>query len=98
MIAEGQADQALHSHVLADSAVQASFDSEFEVASTLADEAVSRAAMSGDRWAIAMAAWAPRDAALTGAWAAGGWGPPERSRGEHDARTSRQRGTRSARP
>jgi predicted ATPase/DNA-binding SARP family transcriptional activator len=56
--AEALADVALLSSVLADSAVHETFQGQAEVASRLADEALSCASVTGDRWAIAVAAWA----------------------------------------
>ena len=55
-IARTQADIALYSRILADSAVHAGLDGEFEAATTLADQALHSAKTSGNRWAIAMAA------------------------------------------
>ena len=57
-IAEALPDAAPLSAILAYGAVQESWNSDFELASTLADEATTYATMSGDPWTIAMAAWA----------------------------------------
>jgi len=57
-IARTLADPAMLSEVLYSRSVQESRDGRLDVASTLADEAVACARVTGDPWAIAMAAWA----------------------------------------